>query len=745
MFTLWCLPFLLECAAGAAQNPNVLGVIVARPAAQLSPEEWRMLEELEPLPEILAVGHAGSPNVPFDFSNLEKDLAAYAEHGLRVAVTLTPHLRSVAWRPLEGPDGNKLDHRQNPFDKAFVTEWTRMHREFLEQFAKDDRIVRVYVAPPSYFGEVEYYMGPDWTHPQFLCYGPLARARFAEWLEENYGTPEAVADAWGVDLNSWDDLPVPHPQNETGLDLRPEWLDLMTWRTEYLVKLVAEQIRVLANDFHGAVALKYSVGDYSAFQGTDSAALVALCRDVPKLALHCTNGHSISELVYANGLRRFYGAARVITENDGERYGRTELARIALNVLMSGTDELNFAHHVHLLNLGRKATETARSLLDVKALLTAYKGVPPRSDIAFFHSSSTRFIRAPYYRNRDVSHVYEASLANGGMPDVWGFSWARWLCLPDVINEHLVMDGDLEGRRVVILPNTWATALAGAAYDRLMGWVEEGGVLIGFGGNALAYRINPPGAAPRVERLEDWSMPDGVLSPGPLSLTGAGTSIIGPHAVALTSPAHVWERSPHPDWEAVAVDNRGRPALARKKMGKGFVYLFPQPVPGARGADADPYYAHDVPMVLRAVAEAHGCTLPYRFGIPAAPLAIRYTGRDQTTGKHLFVGGAWDASAKLFEAATAPAIEGPGEILLVDLPFAEASLRPGSISVETEHVYPSQHGEPPSHAAEYRDPTNMGAAFHTHVPWTVFEVPLPASPLIALFGFLDSPDSGSSQ
>ncbi len=709
---------LIALTLFGTSKPGV-GVIVVEPPQDLDETQWAILRDLAATPEVLLYPEASSPAHPFDFGAFEALLVEYAERGIRVAVTLTPHMRSTPWQPVVGPDGTSRADRQNPFDPAFRAEWARLHSEFCARYGSDERIGRVYVAPPSYFGEVEYYMGPDWSSPELLCYDPLARERFGEWLSAHYGVSHAEVQGLGAHF-------VPTPADGlVSLRVDTAWLDLMEWRTDYLAAMVAGEVDRITASSQFQVGVKYSVGDCCAYQGTDSARCFLSITEPDRVVLHLTNAHSLLDLRLAHATARQIGAAGVCTENDGNRLTRDELARICLNLLLSGTPELNFAHLGHLTSaevIGSRPTETVRALAEV-ARYAQEAALPPPSPVVMLHSVATAWVRPPSYRNRDVSHVYDPALANCGARDAWGYNWARFLGLPDVLSEALVEAGALRGRRLAVLPSTGPTLLTAAARDELLAWVADGGTLVAFGRDSLAWTLEPPRGASRVRREAEAALPDTRLDCGPLTPVGSMRGLLTEHpqAVPTNCPAPVWSGFPGRPWRPLLRGRAGAVAIAERPLGLGRVVLFAGPVPAETGGECDEFYAQAAPAILRYLAREAGvefaCELFDPAGNPSAALALSYLGRDQLRGVHRFVGGAYDGSAGRVILRTSPRLKGPAELLLVDTRDAAAR------GTRSEGVTVVRSA--PTQSELYEDPTNVAARAGVAIPWVRVTFDLP--------------------
>ena len=704
-----------------------VGVIVGSDTQALSPAAWLLLVQLQGLPEIHYLPKnlpTDSPERPFDFSELFRNLDSYRDHGIsRVAITPSAERTSIAVQPQRDERGTSWTERPNPFDPAFVREWERMYRELTTGPLQNERAFRVYVAPPSFYGEGEYFMGTNWSDLRFLAYDSFARDRFVEWLKKVGRLP--VQTAGGRTVASSSALKLPRPpstMDEILAGKHDDWLDFMEWRRGYLTNLIATPLRIVGGRAGKEAGVKISWGDTSAWHGTDTAAIYSQVADVGELFLHSTDVHSAADLAYADVIVRRYHLRELVAENDGNRYGRTEIAKSVLNCLLAGASMFNFAWIAHLTDAASMPTESYRALVSAREAIAAVPRVaPPISPIAFLHSTTTREMRAPRYVNKDAQLVYDALLQNERPWHEACYSWARYLGMPDVTGEQLILDGDLEGRKVIVIPNTSVTLLPSPVRARLMSWVEEGGVVVGFGSGSLGWEKAPAEErqGPACRQLTGLPNDASTLSSGPFQATAVGHELFGTRQWALpTSPVPVWSRPLPKSWEALITDGAGRVAMAREKKGRGALILFPQAVPEV--ADDSGFYQATVPLLLRAVAENHRClfsfeiTAPGLADRPAAPLAVKYLGTDSRDGAALFVGGADDRSCEKWRFDARACGARKVRLILIDLPDVVASFGEGSGRVRVIDNVPGQ-------GRSYFDPTNMEATTHSLIPVKIFE------------------------
>jgi hypothetical protein len=728
------------CAGPASADDRVLAVTLTQPAAAVPAPLWSFLKRLDIRPLVLVNPPAADVNSAFDFAGLRQDLEACAQQGFPLSVFATTHLSHLTKSPQVDEEGGTWNQRHNPYDPAFLGEWDRYVTQLRDLVRTQAGVERIYITMPSFFGETEYFLGTDWARPRLLAYDALARARFGEWLARRRGSPAVVAAAWGVGpFGRWEDTPIP-PYAWKGETLRSDnaWLDLMEWRTEYIARLMVDRFHLVAEGLSCQVAYMCSVGDSSAIWGSNSDTIVAECADLPRFVWHMTNGHSLADLKYATTLARQYGLERVVTENDGGRYGRTEIAKIVLNLLLTGADEFNYSYDKHLVDATPDAslTESARALGDARALLSRIQAKPARKAIAFLKSRTTARVRPPRYLNRDVAHVYDGALINTGDAEPWSLDWGRYLELPDVIGERAILDGGLEGRRLLVIPNTSQTVLPRSVRDRVLAWVQSGGCLAVFGAEGFAYALEEAPPAPgqsRCVRVADWPAVPVQDGEGALAPTEAGRASVATRPwVHLEAPAPVWTRALGAGWQTLFADGAGHDAVAEHRLGQGRIVLFAGPVPVTRPERTEAFFRREAPLLLRALAEVAGC--PFAFSMFAAdsagmslafPVAADYIGRDAKTGRHVFVMGAYDGSVARVRFVPSPALQGEAEVLLVDLASVGASAEGGTAPLRLVRSCPSPY-------AHYGDPTNREAEGGFLIPWTSIVFRAPDALLLAL-------------
>lgn len=142
----------------------------------------------------------------FDFASLHRMLDGAQRHGISVIVG-TPTYAIPPWLAAKYPDilaethagPQRYGHRQN---MDITHPGYRAHCE---------RIIRRLLAEVQPYGNVIGFQLDNETKPYDTC-GPRAQALFKQWLQEKFGTVQALNDAFGLaywsnSLGSWDNLP----------------------------------------------------------------------------------------------------------------------------------------------------------------------------------------------------------------------------------------------------------------------------------------------------------------------------------------------------------------------------------------------------------------------------------------------------------------------------------------------------------------------------------------------------------
>jgi len=432
-------------------------------------------------------------------------------------------------------------------------------------------------SPISMYGEVHYSAS---TAGQYAVFSRPARANFRHWLRREYGDDLApLSRAWGQPLARWEDIVPPQgPQaGPEGIDLRTCWSDFMHWYNWWLEEVTRRSLIAARRETDKPLAVMMGGPKVGLSQGIalgNIGPIVKLLGRTRPAFFNDTDSQTLFSCRYSRAACSQYGVDLML-EHVGPPYLHLfHQYNMALNVLACGADLAHLAHAGELFDANHWF---GRAWVNLAPLLRRYRGTYVRSDAAFFHSYVTSWYR-PDRSNGDTVRLYD-STNQGWFPDKGYPSWGRALGSPDVVDDVMVEDDALAGRKLLVIPNSSATVTSRKALDAIRRWVESGGTVIGFGPGCLAYTVEP----------------DRSLRPTP----GLGGLI----------PKDDINRLAHP-------------------VGKGRAILYPHP------ADDAFLTKHAALGWLRAEADRCGV----RRWCEADPdINLVYAGRDRDSGKHLFV------------------------------------------------------------------------------------------------------------
>jgi len=118
-------------------------------------------------------------------------------------------------------------------DPELTARIARYSSEIARRYQGYPNVVYTPVCGPS--AEMEY------SHGQYCDYGPVAKARFAQWLERKYGRVATLNQAWGSEHADFASAQAPHLGNRAERDLPdldPAFLDFMAFREDMLKELM---------------------------------------------------------------------------------------------------------------------------------------------------------------------------------------------------------------------------------------------------------------------------------------------------------------------------------------------------------------------------------------------------------------------------------------------------------------------------------------------------------------------------
>jgi hypothetical protein len=449
-------------------------------------------------------------------------------------------------------------------------------------------------SPISRYGEV-HYAGS--SAGQYAVFSRPARESFRRWLQQAYaGDLEALVRAWGQPLASWEAISPPEgPQaGEAGIDTRTCWSDFMHWYNAWLEEVTRRSLAAARADTDKALAVMMGgpkVGPSQGISLGNVGPIVRLLGQTRPAFLSDTDSQTLFSCKYTRAACTLYGVDLMI-ENVGPPYLEVfHQYNTVLNALACGVDSVHLAHWGELYDT---TTWFGRTWAGLAPLVLRYRTGYLKSDAAVFHSYMTSWYR-PERGNVDALRLYDRTNSLWYPSQVYP-SWGRALGAPDVLDDQMLEDGALAGRKLLVIPNSSVTVTSRKAVEAIRAWVADGGTLIGFGRGCLAYTVEP-----------DRSL---AVTPG---LAG------------MLPAAVVAESAEVPAGGAL-------PAFVEASVGKGRAVLYLTP------ADPDRERQFTVAMVpiLAAAADRAGVRR-WCQADPGREANLMYCGKDLLSGRHLFV------------------------------------------------------------------------------------------------------------
>lgn len=342
-------------------------------------------------------------------------------------------------------------------------------------------------SPVSMYGEVHY---PASTAGQYPVFGRAAKTNYRNWLARTYHDDlAALSRAWGRDIRSWDEITPPDgPKADPGgIDTRREWSDFIHWYNWWLDEVTRRSLETVRGETNKPIGAMIGGPGVGFNQGQALGNYGPVVRMLGKLGpafFNGTDGETLFSMRYAEAACLQYGVKRM-----QEHVGPPLLAVFhqyndALNVLTTGADYVHLAHLGELFDDKHWFSQTWKNLAP---LVLRYRTAGRKSDAAMFHSYMTSWYR-PDRSNADSVKLYD-STNTLWTPDSGFPSWGRALGSPDVVDDAMVEDGGLKGRKLLVIANSSVTVTSRKAVDAIRKWVNGGGTLLGFGEGCLAYVV----------------------------------------------------------------------------------------------------------------------------------------------------------------------------------------------------------------------------------------------------------------
>jgi len=575
--------------------------------------------------------------------------------------------------------------------------------------------------------------------------------------------PAALRAAWGIAVESWENLVPPRPlrePSEPAIDGRGAWSAFCRWRDERLTTFACELVSLARSQTERPLGIRLPSGYAESAGGPFVGRLLSAMRG-PGLSFAILDGaHTLADVRYVDSARRFYGVAALAAFNEPWRSGLLEVRKMGLIALLGGCDVLGFsgppASAVAMPSgiSADAATPSSGSLAaawspgdapaqlrDIGRVLGAWSLQRPPGRVAFLQSAFTAMLRAPAYGNHDVRNVYD-DLLSGHFHLA---AWAPALGCPDIIDEQMILEGRLETLRVLIVPNTSYTVVPDEVLRRLAAWIEAGGWLVTCGPGCFLDRLDDRGVVQRGDRgvAAEWlgGLASGtvlgesvveVATAGGYGVDPRGTEWLGMDGPAPDPAGCVWgfsfqtpESTPG-RWTPVLSDGRGRWVLAAIHRGAGGLLVCTEPVPlvdlwtgrpaGGR-IENIAFFRRDFPRLLQALARRVGAD---DF---AAGENIRLTccGRDRRRGRWVFAGLIAEPSSTTARITLPGGMAGEAEMILLGRQISAVAWSDGT---------PVSFAQPPEREL-YRDPAGTLTAGTLPLAWPYarveFVLPPPGS------------------
>jgi len=436
-------------------------------------------------------------------------------------------------------------------------------------------------SPISMYGEVHYAASEG---HDYAVFGRPAKDNYRAWLKGQYHDDlAALSAAWGRPPASWEDVVPPRgPQGAEGIDTRTEWSDFIHWYNWWLEEVTRRGLQAARTETDKPLAVMIGGPKIGLSQGIALGNVGPIARLLGQVApafLSDTDSQTLFSCRYTRTACSQYGVDLMIEHVGPPHLHRFHQYNMALNALACGADAAHLAQTGQLYDPEHWFGPTWGTLAP---LVLGYRTGYVKSEVALFHSYMTSWYR-PERSNGDCVRLYDSTntlwFPESGYP-----SWGRALGSPDVVDDVMVEDGGLAGRRLLVIPNTSVTVTSAKAVAALRRWVSAGGTVVGFGEGCLAWTV------------------------------GAGRSLTATPGLAGLIPQAAMAAS------GDRIDVR---------VGRGRAVLY-------RQAASDGPFQHQAMALLEAEMDRAG--VPRRCRTDAGhDVNLMYAGKDKLSGRHLYV------------------------------------------------------------------------------------------------------------
>jgi len=209
-----------------------------------------------------------------------------------------------------------------------------------------------------------------------------------------------------------------------------------------------------------------------------------------------TDSQTLFSCRYSRAACSQYGVDLMIEHVGPPFLHRFHQYNMAMNTLACGADSAHLAQTGELYDPQHWFGPVWERLAP---LVLRYRTGYRKSDAALFHSYLTSWYRGER-SNGDCARLYHSTntlwFPEAGFP-----SWGQALGSPDVVDDQMLEDGALDGRKLLVIPNSSVTLTSRQAVRRIADWVRAGGTLVGFGEGCLAYTLEDDRAVLRTPGL----------------------------------------------------------------------------------------------------------------------------------------------------------------------------------------------------------------------------------------------------
>ena len=419
----------------------------------------------------------------FEFEWLNRAIALLGENGIKTILG-TPTAAPPAWLCHNYPQVMREDEWRRRVEFGNRQQCCINVPKFQEA---SDSIVR---AMAEQLGENEDVIGWQ-TDNEFgpLCYCDDCLGSFHKWLQEKYGTLDAVNAAWGTSFwghvyTDWHQIPLTWASS--GVPNPSLFLDYRRFMADSFVRYQRRQIAILRENSPG----KFITHNFMGF-GPETLDYVELARDLdfaswdnypsgignaPRVSIsHATTrgmlhknfivmeeqsgpcGWGVMGPAPMPGQIRLWSFQAVGHGADGVNYFRWRPCRF-------GTEQYWHGILDHCGRTNRRYEEVKRTGAELAKLADALEGTSPKAEVALINDIPSRW-------------AFQSQPSGNGMSYYeHGFSYYNALHRMNIPADVVPLDADLSRYKLVIAPAVFVMSLQDAR--RLEKYVADGGVLV---------------------------------------------------------------------------------------------------------------------------------------------------------------------------------------------------------------------------------------------------------------------------